>query len=199
MRYLLGAFLALGFVGFQTGCGPKVYTKGEYDDPNRVELLDDRYNEADMQQMAKAVVNGLGGCKDVQNAKKTPLVIVERVENRTEEHIDMVSLTNKIRTAMMKSGQFKFINRKMRKTLEDEYAYNKSGAVAKAHMKKRGKQLGADYILSGEMSTNIQEVGDRKLIYYKLTTQLTNLETSVIDCVEEKEVRKIYNKQRIGL
>ena len=65
-------------------------------------------------------------------------------------------------------------------------------------LKKRGGQIGADYIMSGTMTTNIQEVGDRKFIYYKLTINMTNVETSTIDCTEEREIRKAYTKQSIG-
>ena len=36
------AFLVFGMVFLLTACGgPKAFTKGEYDDPTRVELLDD--------------------------------------------------------------------------------------------------------------------------------------------------------------
>src|SRR5689334_22069728 len=79
-------------------CGPRAFTKGEYDDPTRVELLDDRFNEADMQQMADTIVRAMVACPEVANAPKPPIVIVERVQNRTEEHIDIQSLTDKIRT-----------------------------------------------------------------------------------------------------
>src|SRR5579885_2939138 len=77
-----------------TGCGgPKAFTKGEYDDPTRVELLDDKFNESDMQQMADTVIKAMVACGYVANAPKPPVVIVERVQNRTEEHIDTVSMT----------------------------------------------------------------------------------------------------------
>jgi len=88
----LGAMLGL------TACGPKAFTKGEYDDPNRVELLDDKYNEADMQQMSDTIVKAIVACPEV-SADKRPVVIVDQVKNNTEEHIDMQSLTDKIRTA----------------------------------------------------------------------------------------------------
>jgi len=182
-----------------SGCGPKAYTKGEYDDPTRVELLDDKFNEADMQQMADTIVKAMVACDYVRNAKKPPVVIVERVQNRTEEHIDMQSMTDKIRTALIKSGKVRFVNKKERETLEDEYQYHESGNVSGPTAKKRGGQTGADYIFSGAMATNVQEVGGEKYIYYKLTMNMTNLETSVIDCVEEKELRKHYEKQRVGL
>lgn len=187
-------------VGFLGGCGgPKAFTKGEYDDPTRVELLDDKYNEADMQQMADTVIRAMVACSYVSNAKKPPVVIVERVQNRTEEHIDTVSLTDKIRTALIKTGKVRFVNKKERTTLDEEYDYNAGGNVSGPTQKKRGNQIGADYILSGAIATNVQQVGGDKFIYYKLTMNLTNLETSTIDCTEEHEIRKKFKRRTIGM
>ena len=47
------------------GCGPKVYTKGGYDDPNRVELLDDKFNEADLHQMSEKIVDSVLSCPEI--------------------------------------------------------------------------------------------------------------------------------------
>lgn len=179
------------------GCGgPKAFTKGAYDDPTRVELLDDKFNEADMQQMADTVVKAMVACDYVAKAPKPPVVIVEKVQNKTQEHIDMESMTDMIRTALIKTNKVKFVNKTERGTLDEEYKYNEGGNVSGPTQKARGKQIGADYILSGAMATNVQEVGKDKFIYYKLTMNLTNMETSVIDCSEEKQVRKKYEKQK---
>jgi uncharacterized protein (TIGR02722 family) len=194
---LAGSLLA-GVV--MTGCGgPKAFTKGEYDDPTRVELLDDRFNEADMQQMADTVIRAMVACPYVAKAEKPPVVMVERVQNRTQEHIDTVSMTDMIRTALIKTGKVRFVNKEERGTIDSEYEYHAAGAVSGPTAKKKGKQIGADYILSGALATNIQEVGNDKFIYYKLTMNMTNLETTTIDCTEEKQVRKKYKKQSIGL
>jgi PBP1b-binding outer membrane lipoprotein LpoB len=91
------------------------------------------------------------------------------------------------------------VNKTERGTLEEEYEYNKSGAVAEATKKSKGKQVGVDYIMSGALATNIQEVGNDKYIYYKLTMNLTHLETSTIDCTEEREIRKKFRKRSVGL
>lgn len=181
------------------GCGgPKAFQKGEYDDPTRVELLDDKFNEADMQQMADTMVKAMVACPYVAKAPKPPVVIVEQVQNRTEEHIDMVSMTDMIRTALIKTGKVRFVNKPERGTLEEEYKYNEGGNVSGPTQKKRGNQIGADYIMSGAMATNVQEVGKDKFIYYKLTMNMTNMETSTIDCTEEKQVRKYFEKKRIS-
>jgi len=203
MRLVLMAAIS-GFATFflvvvLSGCGPKAFTKGDYDDPTRVELLDDKFNEADMQQMADTIVNAMVSCQYVSKAANPPIVSVERVQNRTEEHIDTVSMTDKIRTALIKSGKVRFINKDERGTLEDEYKYGESGKISAKTAKKRGKQIGTDYLMSGALATNVQEVGNDKFIYYKLTMNLTNVETSTIDCTEEREIRKKYRKRSIGL
>jgi len=191
-------FVSLCVVATLANCGgPRAFTKGEYDDPTRVELLDDKFNEADMQQMADTIIKGMVSCGYVRNAPKPPVVIVARVQNRTEEHIDMDSMTDKIRTALIKTGKVRFVNKEAREALEEEYQYNEGGNVSGPTAKKRGKQIGADYLMGGRLATNIQQVGNKKFIYYKLTMNMTNLETSTIDCTEEREVRKKYKKRRI--
>src|SRR5438093_918301 len=103
LLFCLGLFSIFLVAG--SGCGPKAFTKGEYDDPTRVELLDDKFNESDMQQMADTVIKSMMACHAVAGAAKVPVVIVERVANKTQEHIDTKSMTDKIRTALIKSGK----------------------------------------------------------------------------------------------
>lgn len=194
----LACWMIVGSLFLMSCSGPRAFTRGDYDDPSRVELLDDKFNEADMQQMADTVIRAMVACNYVAQAPKPPVVIVEKVQNRTEEHIDTVSLTDKIRTALIKSGKVRFVNKEARGVLDEEYDYASSGNVSGPTAKKRGKQIGTDYILSGALATNVQEVGSEKFIYYKLTMNLTHMETSTIDCTEEREIRKKFNKQRIS-
>jgi len=191
---------ALASVVMTSGCGgPRAFTKGEYDDPERVALLDDKFNEADMQQMADTIIKAMVACPYVAKAEKPPIVVVEKVQNRTEEHVDTVAMTDMIRTALIKTGKVRFVNKTERGTISEELDYHNSGAVSGPSAKKKGREIGADYILSGALMTNIQEVGKDKLIYYKLTMNLTNLEANTIDCTEEKQVRKKYEKRKISL
>jgi hypothetical protein len=189
--------MALGLMGCSSG--PRAFTGGQYDDPTRVELLDDKFNEADMQQMADAMIKAIVSCGYIANAPKPPVVMVQRVANRTQDHIDMVSMTDKIRTALINSGKVRFVDKEAREAMDEEYEYNAAGNVSEVTQKKRGKQIGADYLLNGGLSTNVQEVGGTKFIYYKLTMNLTHLETSTIDCTQEKELRKKFKKQTFGL
>ncbi|MDB5039096.1 MAG: penicillin-binding protein activator LpoB [Bacteriovoracaceae bacterium] len=179
-------------------CGPKAFTKGGYDDPNKVILLDDKFNENDMQLISNQLVDSLTKFTKIQNAQKPPVVMVGRVRNRTSEHIDVKSLTDKIRTALIKSQKFSFSDKESRDELAEEYEYNAGKFVDKKSAKAAGKQVGADYLITGDIASNVQEVGDDKIVYYKVTLNLNNLETNIIEWSDDKEVRKRYRKQSVG-
>jgi penicillin-binding protein activator len=190
---LLAAFLCM------QGCGPKAFTKGGYDDPNRVELLDDKFNEADLQQMADKIVGAMIECPEIKDSKARPTIAVSKVNNRTEELIDIESLNEKIRTNLSKSRKVRFVDRGSRGEIDTEVEFGETGKQSRESAKKHGKQVAVDYLMTGALATNIQQVGNDKLIYYKLTMNLTNTDTSVIDCTEEHEIRKKYRKQSMGL
>lgn len=191
--------LSFGLFLILSGCGPKAFTDGAYDDPNRVDLMDDKFNEADMQQMAKTIVDAIIACPVIQQSRIPPTIAVSTVQNRTEEYPDLDALTEMIRTNLTKSRKVRFIDRGARGELDEEYEYSRSGRVSKETQKQAGKQIAVDYLLKGALATNVQQVGNDKLIYYVLTMNLTNLDTSVIDCTENKEVRKKYRKKSLGI
>lgn len=181
------------------GCGPKAFTDGGYDDPNKVILLDDKFNENDMQLISNQLVDSLIKFNKIESATTLPVVMVGRVRNHTSEHIDVKSLTDKIRTAVIKSQKFKFSDKDARDEIAEEYEYQQGKFVDKKTAKGAGKQVGVDYLITGDIASNVQEVGDNKVVYYKVTMNLINLSTNIIEWSDDKEVRKRYRKQSIGM
>jgi len=178
----------------------RAFTKGEYTNPDRVILLDDRYNESDMKIMADALVDSLLKHSIITDAKKTPVFQVENVSNSTSEHIDMQSLTDKVRTALIKSGKVQFHDKQQRDVMTKEYEYQtQSGNVSKETAKGKGYQVGSDYMLSGDFSSNVQEVGAKKVVYYKLTLNATDIKTGLIVWTDEKEVKKLFKKRSYAM
>ena len=195
MKFITYAAIAL--IGLTTGCaGPRAFTKGTYEDPKTIALLDDRFNENDMQLIAKKVVKSI---LEAPLNRPEPAIMLGKMRNRTTEHIDMVALSDKIKTALIQSGKVRFVDVTNRKDIATDYEYQQSGYVDPAQAKAPGKQTGSDMILTGTLSANVQEVGKDKLIYYKATFQLTDLVSSEIIWTDEKEIRKAYKKRSIGL
>ena len=196
----LMTWIAVALIAITTGCaGPRAFTKGTYEDPKTLALLDDRFNENDMQLIAKKVVNSILESFLTTKDGKQPAIMLGKMRNRTTEHIDMVALSDKIKTALIQSGKVRFVDVNNRKDIASEYDYQQSGYVDQAQAKAPGKQTGSDLMLTGTLSANVQEVGKGKLVYYKATFQLTDLITSEIIWTDEKEIRKAYKKRSIGL
>lgn len=187
-------------LGFFVSCGHQQFTRGEYDDLSEDRLLDDKFNESDMRMIADTMVNSLVNSAIITSAKKRPVILVTMSKNRTQEHIDMKSLTDKIRVNLAKSGKVSFSAKESRGEIAEELEYQESsGYVDPSSARKRGRQIGADYFLTGEITDRVQEVGNKKYVYYKATFNLVNIETGLIDWTDEKEIRKFYKKRSVGL
>ncbi len=179
--------------------GPRAFTRGTYEDPNVIEMLSDKFNENDLQLIAKKMAESMAGsAENFTRPPARPLVVIKTFKNSTSEHIDMKSLADKIFVALSKTGKFTFQDVGARKDVAEEYEYQGSGYVDPNQARGPGQQAGADYVLTGEVSSIIQEVGADKLIYYKMTSKLTNLRSGVIEWTDEKELRKKFEKQGVS-
>ena len=183
-----------------SGCaGPRAFTRGTYGDPKTIALLDDRFNENDMQLIAKKMTSSLLESPKVVQNDGQPVLMIGKMRNRTTEHIDMNAMSDKIHTSLIQSGRFRFVDALNRRDIAEEYEYHQSGYVDPVQAKAPGSQTGSDFLLTGTLTSNIQQVGKDKLVYYKATFQLTDLVTSEIIWTDEKEIRKAYKKRSIGL
>jgi len=192
--------IVLTAVGFTLqACGTKQFTKGSYDDVNQENLLNDAWSETDMQKAVNELVGGLTKYRGINEAKKPPVVMVTKLQNKTSEVIDTQNIMDMVRVNLSESGKVRFIDKEARQDIADEYEYQNSGMVSHETKKGPGGQTGADYVINGRLDSIVQEVGKDKTVYYKLTLNLTNLKTTEIDWTGHKEIRKTFKKRRVGM
>lgn len=152
-----------------------------------------------MQKTVQALVSSMTAHPVIANAKRPPVVMVTQLQNKTSEHIDTQSVMDMVRVELMKTGKTSFIDKEARQDIADEYNYQNSGMVGGETKKGPGGQIGADYIVNGRLDSIVQEVGKEKTVYYKVTLNLTNLKTGVINWTDQKQIRKYYKKKSVGL
>lgn len=185
---------------YLSACSPKGYVRGEYDaDPNSQNLLTDSWSETDMQVAVKDLVDKLTKHRIVKKAKKPPILMVTRLKNKTSEHIDTQNITDMVRVEVMNSTGIQFVDKAARDDISEEYDYHNSGMVSRGTAKGPGGQVGADYILNGRLESIVQQAGKDKTVYYKITLNLTNLKSGLIVWSGYKQIRKKYEKQRVGM
>ena len=179
--------------------GSRAFTRGEYGDPQEISMLDDRWNQNDMQLVAKKVVSSLEVWQASAGLTERPVIILETPRNRTSEHIDMQALYDHVKTALIQSGRVTFLDKAARTEIAREYEYQGSGYVDPKEAGGPGRQKAAEFLMGGVIASNIQKVGSNKAVYYKATFELTNIESAVIVWTEQKEIVKHFKKRSIGL
>lgn len=182
-----------------TACGPKAFVKGEYDDVERENNMNDLWSETDMQKVVADLVAGMLAHPAIANAKRPPVVMVTKLQNKTSEHIDTQSIMDMIRVELQRGGKVIFVDKEAREDVAEEYNYQASGMVSEETKKGPGGQVGADFILNGRLDSIVQEVGKDKTVYYKVTLNLTNLKTNLVIWTDYKQLRKKFRKRSIGL
>ncbi len=193
------AVALLGTVFLLSSCGPKGFVKGDYDDTQNENLMNDQWSETDMQNAVKALVDSLVQHQSIAGAPRPPLVMVTHLQNKTDEHIDTQSIMDMIRVELTNRGKVQFVDKEAREDVAAEYDYQSSGMVNNNTKKGPGGQLGSDFILNGRLDSITQEVGNKKTVYYKLTLNLTNLKTNVITWTNYKELRKKFQKRSVDI
>lgn len=193
------ALTAVATVASLSACGPKAFVKGEYDDVERENNMNDLWSETDMQKVVADLVKGMVSHNSIANARKPPIVMVTKLQNKTNEHIDGQNIMDMVRVELSRGGRVAFIDKEAREDIAEEYNYQNSGMVSETTKKGPGGQIGADYVINGRIESNVQEVGKNKSVYYKVTLNLTNLRTSVIEWSDYKQIRKTYKKRSVGL
>lgn len=190
--------LAAGYA--TVSCSPSF--EGEYSDPTRAEIVDDKWNETDARKTAETMIKGVLGrpwLKDFTHKHKgKPVVFVDDVENRTDEHIDTKALTEFIRNELINSGKVKFVDAARRQKILDEIKYQNSGAVSGETAKKAGRQTGADYLMAGAISSSVHTMEGAKTVTYQTNLILTNLETSEIEWTDKYEIKKRFRRSGAG-
>src|ERR1035438_1140878 len=114
MRNFLVSVLLVG--GFSiSGCGPKAFTKGDYDsDVNNNNLLNDQWSETDMQKSVKELVDSMVGHDAIARAPRPPIVMVTHLQNKTSEHIDTQNIMDMVRVELTNRGRVNFVDKEAR-------------------------------------------------------------------------------------
>jgi uncharacterized protein (TIGR02722 family) len=186
-----------------TGCSS---FKGSYGDTNESQILDDRWNPTDARLTVEKMVKDMGAAAWIQNwrddanksTKDRPFVLVDDMENRTSEIIDTKALFEDLRSQILNDGKVRFIDGAMRTKILNEYKYQQSGVVRQDSAKGPGNQYGADFFLSGAISSIVSQQGGDSSVQYQIEMKLTNISTGEIVWSSIEKIRKNFERSSVG-
>ena len=165
---------------------------------------DASYDFSDKKQIVDRLVDPLLSASQFFPVQVKPILIVYPVVNETSEHIDTSGITDEIRMKLLRSGKIRFINEHQRENIQMETSYQYQGFVDPAQRVEQGRQLGADYILSGTLRSIKKKqpkqwrLYKKERIYYSLDLTLTDLKTGEMVYADQAELAREASKPIIG-
>lgn len=196
MKHLTGLLLIACSV-FLAACSATT----QYGDATAEETVNTDFGSTDLQRIAEKMVDDLlvfPPMVQVTSVKR-PILFVDTIKNKTDEHIDMQSITDTIQSKLINSGKYRFVDMGQVEKIRKQLAYqNESGMVNKGTAAQVGQQIGAEYMLYGNMASIVKQSSKTRDVYYKFTLKLLHLETGIIEWSSEKEIRKTKEKRWFG-
>ena len=199
-RWRPGAALLLLLALTAAACGGKRVSRIE---PTSVTDLSGRWNDTDSRLVARALVRqsleaGWAERHAERNGGEPPTVILGSFRNRTMEHVPVNTFLNDVERALLNSGRVRIVaggdfREEVRAEREDQQEHARADTRADL-----GRELGADYMLQGELLAIEDEEGGEKVVYYQADATLVDLESNAKVWAGQHQIKKYIERSRLG-
>lgn len=172
-----------------------------YGDATEVETVDIGFGSTDLQKVAAEMTDSLLASAAMKEFSQNgrPIFFVERIKNKTSEHIDTESITDSISTKLLRSGSVRFVDMARVEAAREQLTFQQDGGmVDQSKAIAFGQHVGAEYMLYGNLSSIVKFNKDKQDVYYKFTMRLMDLKTGLVEWADETEIRKNREKKRVG-
>jgi len=172
-------------------------------DPTSVTDLSGRWNDTDSRLVANELITqSLNGTwvtrHTTMNGGEAPAVIVGTFSNRTLEHIPVNAFISDLERAMINSGAVTMVaSPEERSEIRGERSDQQENARASSRA-RMAYELGAGYMLQGEITAIEDEEGREKVVFYQVDATLTDLESNVKVWAGQHKIKKYIERPRIG-
>jgi penicillin-binding protein activator len=188
----LAALVALG------ACATKV----ERIDESKAEDLSGAWNDTDSRLVSQEMIQDSLSRAWLQEfrarpGQARPTVIVGDVRNLSHEHINTSTFTLEMERALINSGKVDFVaTKEERQGVRDERKDQDLNARADTR-NAMGRELGADFMLTGTINTIIDPSGDTQVRFYQVNMTLISLADNRKVWVGQKDIRKLVTRSKL--
>ncbi len=180
-------------------CGPTREVRRISSD--EVTDLSGRWNDTDSRLTAEEMIDDVLGriwLTDfmTENGKK-PVVVVGTIRNKSSEHIPVDAFIKDIERELINSGKVQFVaDKSQREDVRDERE-DQQKFSSEESMKKFYKELGADFMLLGVITSTEDAYGGDRTVLYQVDLELINIETNQKVWLGNKKIKKYIGQSSL--
>lgn len=180
-------------------CGGKQVTRI---DPDATVDLSGRWNDTDSRLVADEMIRDCLGApwltrhQTDPKSSDRPVVIVGIVRNKTMEHIAIDTFIKDLEKAFIQDGRVRVVaDAGDRGDLRAERESMQDNATPET-VKRFGRELGADYVIMGQINQITDEEGGDKVVFYQTDLELQNVESNEKVWIGDKKIKKFVGKSK---
>ncbi|MFY0684292.1 MAG: penicillin-binding protein activator LpoB [Balneola sp.] len=197
MKYSLLTGLLLAFL--VVGCKPS--QKVTRINPGTTTDLSGKWNDTDARLVAEEMIADALSKPWLnqfnRNNQKPPVVIVGRVRNESMEHIETEVFTKELERSFVNSGEISVVaSAEERGQIRDERLDQQTNASYET-TKKMAMELGADFMMIGNINSIVDEAIDSKTlaVFYTINLEFINVETNQKVWIGNKKIKKLIERR----
>ena len=190
----------LGIIAFSGCSASKQVTRVDAD--TTIDLSG-RWNDTDSRMVADEII---GDCLNHPwindhgiSAGGKPVVIVGGIRNKSMEHIPVATFITDIERAFINSGKVRTVSGASERGEIREERADQGEFAALETIKRMGRELGADYMMTGEINTIEDREGGDQVVFYQTDLTLTNIETNEKIWIGNKKIKKFIGRDKFKL
>jgi len=163
-------------------------------EPTKAIDLSGRWNDTDSRMVADKMIYDLFDSdqfkKYADQLGRKPVIVVGMIRNKTSEHIDADNYVKKLEVVIHNSGIAELVESdefrdKLRLERTDQQDFATSSTA-----KQFGKEIGADLMLFGEMTSETDTANKKRVVNYITTLFLTDIESNKRVWYGQEEIKK---------
>ena len=170
------------------GCGPKAVRGGpgtdnpQLDKPAMSVILDRADIEYLVGENTKALSASALWNKTIMRAPTPPTVAIWPIQNTTSQHIDdqLAAMLSSVETYLVNSSDVRMVSRENQKELIEELRSRQADIYDPQTIGKLGRQLGAQYFVTGKVTSVEERFRRTRRVQYALILQVLEVETGRI-------------------
>lgn len=179
------------------GCGTKVTRV----DVNESIDLSGEWNDTDSRLVAEEMIADALSHPWTSNfagqTGRPPAVIVGTVRNFSHEHINMKTFVADMERALINSGRVEFVaSRDERGEIREERVDQDLNASEETR-NEAGQELGADFMLQGQVNTIVDAEDDEQVRYYQVDLTLISMANNRKVWVGQKKIKKLVENAKV--
>lgn len=189
----MGSGLALllvliAIVAALAGCGPKAVRGGPGTDNPQLDkpAMSVTLDLADIEYLVSENTKALSGSalwnKTILRAPVPPTVAIWPIQNATSQHIDdqLAAILSSVETFLVNSADVRMVSRESQQQLVEELRSRQADIYDPATIGRLGRQLGAQYFVTGKVTSVEERFRRTRRVQYSLILQVLEVETGRI-------------------